>query len=119
MLLSDGTVNLARSEAACAYGSLSYSAVIVDPYGLDISVPFSFCMDVGVRNSISRCLTLAAYFAFSGHLPHLLIVFFASVAFASLVIVTQPFFQCKHFFTHFPMIFISAISSSNQLCLRV
>ena len=74
MLRSDGTVYLARSEAACAYGSLSYSAVIVDPYGLDISVPFSLCMDVGVRNSISRCLTLAAYFTFSGHLPHLLIV---------------------------------------------
>jgi hypothetical protein len=73
MLLSDGTVDLARSEAACAYGSLSYSAVIIDPYGLDISVPFSFCMDVGVRNSISRCLTLAAYFTFSGHLPHLLL----------------------------------------------
>ena len=88
MLLSDGTVDLARSEAACAYGSLSYSAVIIDPYGLDISVPFSFCMDVGVRNSISRCLTLAAYFAFSGHLPHLLVVFFALPALASLVILT-------------------------------
>ena len=74
MLLSDGTVYLARSEAACAYGSLSDSAVIVDPYGLDIGVPFSFCMDVGVRNSISRCLTLAAYFTFSGHLPHLLAI---------------------------------------------
>ena len=74
MLLSDGTVYLARSEAACAYGCLSYSAVIIDPYGLDISVPFSLCMDVGVRNSISRCLTLAAYFTFSGHLPHLLVL---------------------------------------------
>ena len=56
MLLSDGTVYLARSEAACAYGSFSYSAVIVDPYGLDVGVPFSFCMDIGVRNSISRCV---------------------------------------------------------------
>ena len=73
MLLSDGTVDLARSEAACADRSFSDSAVIVDPYGLDIGVPFSFCMDIGVRNSISRCLTLAAYFTFSGHLPHLLL----------------------------------------------
>jgi hypothetical protein len=99
MLLSDGTVYLARSEAACAYGSLSDSAVIIDPYGLDIGVPFSLCMDVGVRNCISRCLTFAAYFTFSGHLPHLLTFSLFSPAFASLVIVTQPFFQCKHFFT--------------------
>ena len=105
MLLSDGTVDLARSEAACAYGSLSYSAVIVDPYGLDIGVPFSLCMDVGVRNSISRCLTLAAYFTFSGHLPHLLVVSFGFFAFASLVIVTQQFFQCKHFFYSFFSVF--------------
>jgi hypothetical protein len=53
MLLSDGTVDLARSEAACAYGRFSYSAVIIDPYSLDICIPFSFCMDIGVRNSIS------------------------------------------------------------------
>ena len=88
MLLSDGTVDLARSEAACAYGSFSDSAVIVDPYGLDVGVPFSLCMDVGVRNSISRCLTLAAYFTFSGHLPHLLVIFLVVPAFASLVILT-------------------------------
>ena len=113
MLLSDGTVDLARSEAACAYGSFSYSAVIIDPYGLDISIPFSLCMDVGVRNSISRCLTLAAYFTFSGHLPHLLVVLL-SFAFASLVIVTQPFFQCKHFFAHFSVFLIDSLSSSIQ-----
>jgi hypothetical protein len=114
MLLSDGTVDLARSEAACAYGSLSYSAVIIDPYGLDISVPFSLCMDVGVRNSISRCLTLAAYFTFSGHLPHLLVTIFVLPAIASLVMVTQQVFQCKHFFIHFSMFFIYTISSSNK-----
>ena len=101
MLLSDGTVDLARSEAACAYGSLSYSAVIIDPYGLDISVPFSLCMDVGVRNCVSRCLTLAAYFTFSGHLPHLLVTIFLLPAIASLVMVTQQVFQCKHFFCSF------------------
>ena len=86
--MSDGTVDLARSEAACAHGSFSDSAVIVDPYGLDIGIPFSLCMDVGVRNSISRCLTLAAYFTFSGHLPHLLVVSNWS-AFASLAIITH------------------------------
>jgi hypothetical protein len=72
VMLSDGTVDLARSEAACAYGCFSYSAVVVDPYSLDISVPFSSCMDIRVRNCIARSLTLAAYFTFSGHLPHLL-----------------------------------------------
>ena len=75
MLSSDGTVDLARSEAAGTNVSFPYSAVIIDPYGLDIGVPFSLCMDVGVRNSVSRCLTLAAYFTFSGHLPHLLYSF--------------------------------------------
>ena len=71
-MLSDGTVDLARSEAACAYGCFSSPAVVVDPYSLDISVPFSSCMDIRVRNCIARSLTLAAYFTFSGHLPHLL-----------------------------------------------
>jgi hypothetical protein len=92
MLSSDGTVDLARSEAAGANVGFSYSAVIVDPYGLDIGVPFSLCMDIGVRNSISRCLTLAAYFAFSGHLPHLLCNLLSSSRFCTPDYYTQsPF----------------------------
>ena len=107
MLRSDGTVYLARSEAACAYGSFSYSAVIVDPYGLDISVPFSFCMDVGVRNSISRCLTLAAYFTFSGHLPHLLVVS-CLARFRKLCNTNTSISQnASTFFAHFSMLYIS------------
>ena len=106
MLRSDGTVYLARSEAACAYGSFSYSAVIVDPYGLDISVPFSFCMDVGVRNSISRCLTLAAYFTFSGHLPHLLIVSCLSRFRKPCNTNTSISQNASTFFAHFSMLYI-------------
>jgi hypothetical protein len=118
MLLSDGTVYLARSEAACAYGCLSYSAVIIDPYGLDISVPFSFCMDVGVRNSISRCLTLAAYFTFSGHLPHLLVNIilcrFRKPSYSNTTV-----FSMQALFSHFSMSLLNLIISSNKSCLRV
>ena len=70
--LSDGTIHFARSEAAGADIRFPYSAVIVDFYSLDIGIPLSFCMDIGVRNSVSRCLALAAYFTFPGHLRHLL-----------------------------------------------
>ena len=88
-MLSDGTVDLARSEAACAYGCFSYSAVIVDPYGLDIGVPFSLCMNIGVRNCVTRCLAFAAYFTFSGHFPHLLCSFFRPRAFTRPAILSQ------------------------------
>ncbi len=50
---SDGTVDLARSEAAGADIRFSDSAVIVDPYGLDVGIPFSLCMNVGVRNCVT------------------------------------------------------------------
>ena len=119
MLRSDGTVYLARSEAACAYGSFSYSAVIVDPYGLDISVPFSFCMDVGVRNSISRCLTLAAYFTFSGHLPHLLIVSCLARFRKPCNTNTSISQNASTFFAHFSWSFMRIISASNCHSLRV
>ena len=109
MLLSDGTVDLARSEAACAYGSLSYSAVIIDPYGLDISVPFSLCMDVGVRNSISRCLTLAAYFTFSGHLPHLLVVSCLARFRKPCNTNTSISQNASTFFAHFSMLYMRGI----------
>ena len=103
--LSDGTVYLARSEAACAYGSFSDSAVIVDPYGLDVGVPFSFCMDIGVRNSIYRCLTLAAYFAFSGHLPHLLLSIVISPRFHTPdYFSTVDFFIARTFLSFFTLL---------------
>ena len=102
--MSDGTVDLARSEAACAYGSFSDSAVIVDPYGLDIGVPFSLCMDIGVRNSISRCLTLAAYFTFSGHLPHLLYSLLSVARFRTPDYYTQSISIMQGLFSPFSLL---------------
>ena len=103
-MLSDGTVDLARSEAACAYGCFSYSAVVIDPYSLDVSIPFSSCMDIRVRNRIARSLTFAAYFTFSGHLPHLLYSLISNTRFRTPDYYTQSISIMQGLFLPFSLL---------------
>jgi hypothetical protein len=69
---SDGTVYFAGSQALCANLGFSDSSVIIDPDGLDISIPLSSRMSVRVGYIVSGNLTFSANFTFSRHLPHLL-----------------------------------------------
>ena len=43
------------------------SSVLLNSYSLDVSVPLSSCMTIGVGNVISGNLTLSADLALSGH----------------------------------------------------
>ncbi len=50
---SDVAVHSARPEATGTHIGFSDSAVVVDPHGLNIGVPFSLCMYIGVGNSVT------------------------------------------------------------------
>ena len=69
----NGAVYFARFYALRADVGFPDCSVIVDPYSLDISVPFSSRMPVRVRYIISGYLLLSANLTFSRHLPHLLL----------------------------------------------
>ena len=65
-LRSDGTVYFVGFETFCAnVGSSHCSVVIYYSYCLDVSVPFSLCVSVGMGNSISGHLSLTADLALS------------------------------------------------------
>ena len=76
ILKLDGTVHFIWFYTFCAHVSFSYCAVFLsDSYSLDISIPFSSGMSVGVGYSVTWYLSLTANFALSWHLPHLLLVY--------------------------------------------
>ena len=94
----NGTVNLAGSKAASADVGFSYAAVVFDSYGLDISVPFSPGMSVGVRNSVSRSLSFTANLTFPGHMPHLLYSKIYASVFDAKKIITHYKLDMQAFF---------------------
>ena len=61
----DGTADLVRSDASCAYVSSSYCTIVVDSYSLDVCIPLSSAVSVGMGYCVTRNLTLSAYFTFS------------------------------------------------------
>ena len=68
----DGAVDLACSDASGAYVSFSYFAIVIDSNSLNVGIPFSLGMSVGMGYIVARNLSLATYFALFRHLPHLL-----------------------------------------------
>ena len=57
---ADGSLDLARSEAAGADFCLSHLAVFFDPYGLDVRIPLSSGVSVGVGYVIAGNLSFSA-----------------------------------------------------------
>ena len=62
-----GSGYFAGPEAVCADIDPSYGSVLLNFYSLDIGVPLSPCMTVGVGYVVSGNLTLSADLALSGH----------------------------------------------------
>lgn len=69
----DSAVDFVASYASCAYVFSGNCSVFYNSYSLNVSIPFSSCMSVGMGNVISGNLTFTTYFTLSWHLPHLLL----------------------------------------------
>ena len=61
----DGTVDLIRSDTSCAYVCSSYCTVVVDSYSLNVSIPLSSSVSVGMGYTVSGNLSLSANLTFS------------------------------------------------------
>ena len=61
----DGTVYFAGSQASSAYFGFSDCTVLFDPYSLNISIPFSSGVSVGMGYIISGNLSFSANFTLS------------------------------------------------------
>ena len=70
--LLDRSGNFTGTEASCTHVGLSDRAVIVDTNRLDVRIPLTSCVSVGMGNVVSGYLTLAADLALLGHLDYLL-----------------------------------------------
>lgn len=113
-----GTGYLARSKATCAYVGLSDRTVFFNSNRLDIRIPFSSGMSVGVRNSVSRSLTFSANFTFPGHLPHLLTNHKISVLTTRKELYHMQQGICKYFFT-FSTFTLFDLSHKNSIISRM
>lgn len=65
--------NFTGSDASCAYVLSGYGTVFFNLNRLNVGVPLSSGVTIGVGYSVTGYLTLTANFAFSGHLLHLLL----------------------------------------------
>ena len=61
----DGTGDLVGSDASCAYISSSNCTIVIDSDSLNVCIPLSSCVSVGMRNSVTGNLTFSANFTFS------------------------------------------------------
>jgi len=61
----DGTVYFAGSDASCAYFCFSDCTVIVDSYSLNVRIPLSSSVSVGMGYVVSGNLALSTNFALS------------------------------------------------------
>ena len=61
----DGTVDLVRSDASCAYVRSSYCTIVVDSYSLNVCIPLSSAVSVGMGYCVTGNLSLSANFTFS------------------------------------------------------
>ena len=67
-LLLECSANLTGSDASGAYVHSGNGAVLLNLYALNVSIPLSSGMSVGVGNVVSGNLTLTANCAFLRHL---------------------------------------------------
>ena len=67
----DGSFDLAGSHASCADFCSSDCTVVHDTYRLDIRIPLSLAVSVGMADLVAGHLSLSADFTLSGHLLHL------------------------------------------------
>ena len=72
-LILHSSGNFTGSDASCAYVLSGDSTVFFNLYRLNVSVPLSSGVTVGVGYCVTGYLTLTTNFAFSGHLLHLLL----------------------------------------------
>lgn len=61
----DGTVDLVRSDASGTYVSSSNSTVIVDSYSLNVCIPLSSRVSVGMGYTVAGNLSFSANLTFS------------------------------------------------------
>ena len=69
---SDSTFYLAGTQAACANVDMFYLTLNNSANTLDVRLPGTFCLQVGVADVVARKLTLSANFTYMCQCVHLL-----------------------------------------------